>query len=464
MMRKAFTVCLLAGACACGKNEKGTTSTYFSGEIVNPTSDYVVLYRGEEVLDSARLDANNRFEIRVDSLEPGLYHFVQKPEMQYVYLEPGDSMQMRLNTVSFDESLAFSGKGEVINNYLINLFLEAEAEEPLLRDAYTRLEPELFLAKMDSLMDDKLAALEQLRADEELSDEAAEVARASILYKNFFYRERYPFWHRKLSPDKTLHELPAHFYDYRKLISYNDPKLVFLRPYYEFMTYHFGNLAYMGCQDSCETDSQTAKDQLHFNRHQLHLIDSLVSPGELRDNLFRTVAFEYLLKNDSEENFEKFMVDFHKMAGKNRHLSEIEELSEGIRNLRPNHPIPSLEVIDVDGRPVLMGEIDPGNSKKEVVFYFWSGPEPKHLMAISQKVRLLEERHPELRFVGICLRTGPEQWKQYIAEYGLDPQWQFWAEDFEHFAHTLVVYHPYKSIVCRNGLIVDGFANLNTSF
>lgn len=464
MMRKAFTVCLLAGACACGENEKGATSTYFSGEIVNPTSDYVVLYRGEEVLDSARLDADNRFEIRVDSLEPGLYHFVQKPEMQYVYLEPGDSMQMRLNTVSFDESLAFSGKGEVINNYLINLFLEAEAEEPMIRDAYTRLEPQVFVTKMDSLLNDKLATLEQLRQDENLSDEAVEVARASILYKNYFYRERYPFWHRKLSPDKTFHELPGNFYDYRKSVAYNEPKLVFLRPYYEFMTYHIGNLAYMGCQSDCEDESRVSKDQLHFNRHQLHLIDSLVNPGELRDNLFRTVAFEYLLKNDSEENFESFMGEFNRLAGKNRHLKEIEDLSDGIRNLRPNHPIPSLQVVGADDQPVYMGDIEAGEAKREVVFYFWSGPEPKHLMAVSQKVRLLEERHPELRFVGICLRTEKDQWKRIVAEYGLDPQGQFWADDFEHFAHTLVVYHPYKSIICRNGLIVDGFANLNTSF
>ncbi len=464
MMRNAFAICLLAGACACGGNEKGATSTYFSGEIVNPTSDFVVLYRGEEVLDSARLDADNRFVISVDSIEPGLYHFVQKPEMQYVYLEPGDSMQMRLNTVSFDESLAFSGKGEVINNYLINLFLEAEAEDPLIRDTYTRMEPERFLSRMDSLKDDKLAALEQLRIDENLSDEAFEVARASILYKNFFYRERYPFWHRKLSPDKTFHELPDNFYDYRELISYNDPRLVFLRPYYDFMTYHIGNLAYMECQDSCEEDSPTVNEQLHFNLHQLNLIDSLVTSGELRDNLFRTVAFEYLLKNDSEENFEKFMADFHQVSGKNRHLGEIEELSESIRNLRPNHPIPSLQVESTEDQSVHLSEIDPGDGKKEVVFYFWSGPEPKHLMAISQKVRLLEDRHPELRFVGICMRTDREQWKRLIAEYGLDTKWQFRAEDFEHFAHTLVVYHPYKTIVCRNGLIVDGFANLNTSF
>jgi len=464
MMNKAFSVFLLALACACSRKEKAATPTYLAGEIVNPTSEYVVLYQGEQVLDSARLDADNHFEIRVDSLEAGLYHFLHRPEMQYVYLEPGDSIQLRLNTVSFDESLAFSGKGEVINTYLINLFLEAEAEESLIRDTYIRLEPEIFMAKMDSLTRDKLRVLEELRQEEGISDGAFDMAQASILYKNYYYRESYPFWHRKLSTDKTFHQLPANFYDYRKSISYDNPRFVFLRPYYDFMIYHIGNLAYMGCQDSCDAERQVVNNQLHFNKHQLHLIDSLVQESELRDNLFRTVAFEYLLKNDSEENFEKFMDDFHRLSGNNRHLGEIEELSDGIRNLRPDHPLPALHVWNTEGQQVLLSDITPGDQKKEVVFYFWSGPEPRHLKYISEKVRILEERHPDLRFVGICLRTEKEQWDNLLGVYGLDPKWQYWADDFEKFAHTLVVYHPYKSIISKDGLIVDGFANLNTSF
>ena len=51
----------------------------------------------------------------------------------------------------------------------------------------------------------------------------------------------------------------------------------------------------------------TISNQLHFNRHQLKLIDSLVKQQTLRDNLFRTVAFEYLLKNDSDENYTLFI-------------------------------------------------------------------------------------------------------------------------------------------------------------
>jgi len=96
----------------CGEIKKDSPSVFFSGEIVNPTSEHVVLYKGDVVIDSSTLGKNNMFSFKLDSIEDGLYHFNHAPEYQYVYLEKGDSLLLRLNTVDFDESLVFSGTGE----------------------------------------------------------------------------------------------------------------------------------------------------------------------------------------------------------------------------------------------------------------------------------------------------------------------------------------------------------------
>ncbi len=462
MTNKYLFLLFLVLIYSCDGKDKAVTSTYFAGEIVNPTSRQVILYKGEEAVDTAELDTDNRFEIQLDSTKEGLYHFFHRPEMQYVYLSPGDSLQIRLNTVAFDESLVFSGEGEDINNFLINLFLNAEKEENLIRESLIRLEPDVFSFKLDSLKGLKMEELDALRAESTISENAYRMARSSIQYKSWFYRESYPFWHKRVIGEETLHKLPEDFYAYRDEVNYNDAQLTFLRPYYDFMIYHIGNLAYMSCRNNCEEEITNIKNQLHFNRHQLKLIDSLVPQEELRDNLFRTVAFEYLLKHDSEENFEVFMQDFHQRSGNNRHLEEITQLSDGIRRLRPNHPLPELSVYNAEDQQFSLREIP--NDDREVVFYFWSGPEPRHLRNISNRVRELQDKHEDYRFVGICLRTDRDRWKSLVATYGLDPENQYWAEDFETFAHTLVVYHPYKSIIAKNGMIVDGFANLNTSF
>lgn len=457
-----FGSLVLALLYACGGDPQPKHSFYFGGEIVNPTSEYVVLFKGETPVDSAKLDASGRFELRLDTIQNGLYHFFHRPEYQYLYLEPGDSLQIRLNTVAFDESLVYSGQGEAVNNFLMDLFLEAEGEDPIIRDGYTRLEPGVFRHRLDSLLERKLGKLEVLSGEEPLSEGAREVAYSTILYRNYFYRESYPFWHRKFSEDRTLHPLPGDFYDYRKKISYNDPDLAFLRPYYDFMKFHIANIAYMGCQEACDETKLTFSKTLHFNRHQLSIIDSLVSQEELRDNLFRTVAFDYLLKNDTEAHFEIFMEDFQLRSANNRHLQEIHDLREGIRNLRANKPLPLLYVRNQEGDSLLLGDLSTGAGS--TVFYFWSGPEPRHLRNISQKVRELEVSYPQHRFIGICLRTEWDRWNELVDTYGLNPQQQFWARDFEEFAHTLVVYHPFKSIIVRDNRIIDGFANLNTSF
>lgn len=464
-MRKNYLViCFLCLIYACGEKKNPSDTTYFAGEIVNPTAPHVVLLKGDVPVDTAYLDEKNRFEFRFESIEDGLYNFNHHPEFQYVFLQQGDSMQIRLNTVAFDESLVFSGNGEHVNNFMIDLYLKGEGEEEILRKEFMRLEPEQFSRKLDSLSKRKMQELETIQEEGDLSSMAYDMARASIQYKNYYYKEGYPFWHKKQSGDRILHDLPEDFYAYRKEVSYQDPNLTFLKPYYDFMIFHIGNLAYMGCRKKCAGKTEEVREQLHFNRHQLQLIDSLIPEQELKDNLFRTVAFNYLLKHDTQGNFRTFMEDFHRRSANNRHLDEIKNLHSNIQKLRPGHSLPMLPLLDMDGEERILSNIPMGNDR--TVLYFWSGPQQQHLENITQRVRELKasDRYRDYKFVGICLRTDPGRWKELVAQYRLDPDNQYWAEDFDAFAHTLIVYHPFKSIVVENGKILDGFASLNTSF
>ena len=58
-----------------------------------------------------------------------------------MYLEPGDSIMLRVNTLKFDESLTYTGKGSAKNNFLTELFLLNEAADQQIVSFY-RLEPE----------------------------------------------------------------------------------------------------------------------------------------------------------------------------------------------------------------------------------------------------------------------------------------------------------------------------------
>lgn len=458
-----FLFCLLfIGIVGCNETKQQSSKVVFAGEIVNPTSELVILYRGDTPIDTARLDSNNRFSITLDSVNEGLHHFYHHPELQYVYLEKGDSIQLRLNTINFDESLVFSGVGEEINNFMLEMFLANEMEEEEVYSMYS-LEPELFSHKIDSLRDIKLTALNALNDDEfKLSNAAYDIAKAGIDYSSFIYKELYPFYHKRRKGEKSIHSLPEDFYSYRQDIDYNNASLTYLRPYFNFMKYHLGNLAYMECKAKCSKDGKMTRAQkLHFNQHKLKLIDSLVEQKELKDNLYRNVAVDYLLEHDHEKNITEFIEEFHQLSGNNKHLAEINELYEGIQSIQPNKELPQVELFDAQDRAVSLEDLSEG---RKVVFYFWSGTEMGHFKNIIRKVEKLKSKHPYYSFIGINVRTDKTRWKSLLESYSLNEKEQYWAKNFDKVTHTLILSNPNKCIIAKDGMIVDAFANVYRSF
>lgn len=444
---------------SCSTVEKKSPNVFFAGEIVNPTSDYVVLFKDNIVVDSAKLDTNNRFAFELNSASEGLYHFTHK-EYQYVYLEKGDSIMTRLNTMDFDESLVFSGKGSEINNFLLELFLVQEKEEELMYKEVYKLEPEEFHDIIDSLRLLRLAELDVLDKEEILSKNSKEIAKASINYTYYNYKELYPFEHGKHAGEKSIHiNLPPDFYQYRQNLSFNNSNLNYLRPYYDFMKSHFKNLSYRSCAHNCNGKGNAVMNKLHFNRHKLHLIDSLAKEPELKDNLFRNVAVDYLLMaHDTELNNRSFIEDFHKLSSNNRYSKEIDNLYEGIQNLQPNKKIPNITVYDGNTDEISLQEIV---MDKKTVFYFWSGANKRHFKKIIKRAKYLSSKKLEYNFIGINLNTDETVWKQMILSAGLDSGKQYRAIDSDELRQVLIINAPIKCIVADEGaVIVDAFSTL----
>lgn len=436
-------------------------SVFFGGEIVNPTSDYVVLYRNDSYIDSVQLDDNNRFSFNLQGIEEGLYHFDHNPELQYVYLQEGDSLLIRLNTVEFDESLVFSGTGSEINNFLIEMFLAYEQEKPLIYD-YFILDPEAFSKKIDSLRSQKIAHLNELVADNQFSERALAMAHASIDYNSYIFKEKYPFYHKKKTGEETIHVLTDTFYDYRNAIDLNNRDFTYFRPYFDFMKYHFGNMSYMACMNHCSTEKKPVSDHLHFNKHKLHLVDSLVKEEDLRNLLFRNIAMDYLLKeHKANEECQIFIDKFQTLSTNKEHKDEISHLYEGIQNLQPNDVLPDIVVKDVDNNEHSLKEI---SKNTNTVFYFWSGVQKGHFKNINSYIEKLKEKHPDYKFVGINLRTSHSQWMDMLAEGRLDRSNQFYSDNFKDIQTAMIIDDMNKCVIAKDTLIVDAFANLYYSF
>lgn len=462
MVRLLLGLTVLSSLVSCSGTSENKSSIYFGGEIVNPTSDYVVLYHNDAYVDSVKLDNNNHFAFRFDNIEEGLYHFDHAPELQYVYLSKGDSLLARLNTVEFDESLVYSGKGSEINNFLIEVFLKNEKEEDIVKDYYV-MDPETFSKKIDSLHTAKVNHLKDLALESEFSNRAYAMAEASIDYNTYITKEKYPFYHKKRTGEETIHELDDSFYEYRKKIDLNNKDLTYFRPYFDFMKWHFGNMSYTACLEDCTSDNkEPVVDRLHFNKHKLALVDSLVHQVELRDILFRNVAMDYLLReHKTSEEASAFIEKFKKLSSNDQHKEEIDLLYKGIKNLQPNTALPNLLVKNMNNEEVSIKEL--ANNKKNTVFYFWTAEQKRHFRNVNQHITSLEEKYPHYNFIGINLRTNYNQWQQLMEEYQLDTNKQYFGENFKELQMAMIIDGLNKCVIAKDTVIVDGFANLYTS-
>ena len=121
-MRKfyIFFICSLTLS-SCSLSKDDYSGIFLGGQIVNPTSRNVTLYKGTRPLEMFLLDENLRFQKKYDSLTSGIYKLEHLPEYQTLLLEEKDSLWVRINATTFDESIVFSGRGAMKNNFLINL-------------------------------------------------------------------------------------------------------------------------------------------------------------------------------------------------------------------------------------------------------------------------------------------------------------------------------------------------------
>lgn len=455
-MKKGLLILACIFAYSCGVIDKRPSPVYFGGEIVNPTSPYVVFFKDDQVIDSAKLDRSNRFKINFIAESEGLYHFDHSPQFHYVYLEKGDSLNLRLNTLEFDESIVFSGKGEEINNFIVELFLANEEDDRIV-DQYFQLEPDVFNEKIESIRHEKLQQLSSLLKEVSLSSRATALINATIDYNAFIYKEKYPFYHKRATHEENLHNIPSKFYSYRKELSLNNKDLIYFRPYYNFMKYHLGNLAYMECKEFCLNSSDT-KGAIHFNEHKLKLIDSLIQEKKLKDNLYRNIVMHYLLKvRDTPENTLSFMETFKAYSPVNTHMDEINQLYKDINNLQPNNTIPNLMVQNSDGRSVGLNDI---SKDKKVIIYFWSAKHENHFKNVQARLNSIASQYPEHTFIGINRGTDYNQWQSMMELYQLNRANQYRSEDYEMLKTSLVIDHMNKSIIIENGRIVNGFADI----
>ena len=432
----------------CNKTVEEKGITYFGGQIINPKSDKVVVYKNDKPIDSAKLDTNHKFLIALDSITTGLYTFNHGNEMQYLFLEPMDSLLFRLNTWDFDESLVFSGKGAERNNFLINLFLINEKENRAFFDYY-KLDQLDFEKKIDSSIQVKTKLYEQFK--EELinvSPSFDKLINITILYPLYRIKEAYPYRHKKaLKLEDYPHTDPS-FYRFRKDIDINDEELFQYYAYSQYIEDYIHHLAYeKQLIDNYQTSfyynfmkaayenikSKTIKDKFLYHGALLTLMDESASTEEKEDT--KKLFFD----NETNESFK----------------NEISNLLKASEKLPIGSKLPNIELYAVDSKKVNIADV---LHNKKTIIYTW----PTGLYQIDncvKRVSYLEKNYPEYFFVGINSKNSDNKWKQQILSKITNQNTQFNTNSTE--VDWLNVSFSRAIIIDQNGIVQNNLTHLN---
>ncbi len=453
-------IVLLLFSCDFTENKK-TSTIYFGGEVINPKSKFIILYDKKNIRDTIYLDKNNRFFKKYDDIPEGLYKFLHQPEGQMVLLEKGDSILARVNTIEFDESLVFSGRGAKKNNFLLDMFLENESNRRENSNVRFELEPKLFLKRNDSLQKERIKKFNKIKEKVKLSNFAEKVMKAS--YECHFYSEKEQYSYRHFGTDlgdakKTFEQLPVTFFKYRKQIDINDDDLRLSYDFQRFLTRYVENTCYM----DFAIRNNYKEEEPNATLRKLNLIDSIFNEGYVKNIQLKGVTRQFVVFNEDSITSNKILQRFLKLNTDEKMAEYIKNVVKYTTKLVPGDYILDQKLIGSDSTTVHLTDLT--KRKALTAIYFWSILDIQYYKKTHKKVTKLQEKYPEVQFISINIdEDKTKKWVNILdlKEYLQDYEYQF--EDARASRNELVLdyFTRDKTILLgHNGKILNPNANI----
>ena len=425
---------------------------YFGGEVVNPNNPYVLFCKDNEVIDTLKLDENNRFFTQFDSLTPGLYSFKHEPEYQYVYFDKNDSIMVRVNSKDFDESIVFCGRGEEKNNFLMEIYLKNE------KDKYKMFEYfddnfEDFSKEIDSTYAKETVFYNTKKAEIKWSDDFDLFAKASLDFNYFSKKELYPLVHKIRTGEDMIDKLPANYYDYRKKIDFNNVELSNYAPYVMYLSHMLNNMGTINYHNHFSEKDLALKT----NINKMTIADTLIKNKMVKDNILNNIAFTYLLEDQNMTNNNKFLDTYKKLSTDKGQKNEITTLCNAIQILKVGGKLPEVPLIDSKGYSIPLANL----TKPNTIFFFWTEKAKSHLEAVHVKVMALKSKYPQYNFVAVNINDSEEDWKATLDKYKFKGVTELHCSDFETIKNKWAINKIHRTIVLDDeGLIKNAFTNI----
>tara|TARA_B100000579_G_scaffold86156_1_gene67427 strand:+ start:1084 stop:1956 length:873 start_codon:yes stop_codon:yes gene_type:complete len=283
----------------------------FSGKILNNTSDSISIYKDNNMIYESVVDVDGLFNITIDTITSGLYTFYHEPEFQYIIIDENDNLQIRLNTLDFDESLVYTGKGSSKNNFLMDVFLRSENDE-LEINSKLDLAFDTFKNLVDSLYNKQMNSFKLFKENNILSNSSKEIINTAILYP--YISKFHSYIIRNNIEEEIQKDL---FINYQSEISYDLDALAYFKPYIDFLYLHIYNNVKI---------KKDYENSLDFNIQRLLYTDKIIKSKLVKSRVLRFHAFGFILQRQDDVKNKTFLKAFFE-------ISKDKKVNEEINNL-----------------------------------------------------------------------------------------------------------------------------------
>ncbi|OYQ39594.1 TlpA family protein disulfide reductase [Flavobacterium aurantiibacter] len=451
-LQLAASICAVL-CCSCKSDfDKDNHTAYFGGLVTKTTGEYVLFCKNDKVIDTIKLDANNRFFVKFDSLPEGLYTFKYEPEYQYVYFDKNDSILVRINPEDFDESIVYSGRGAQKNNVLMDLYLKNERDKDVLFD-YFDTDYKLFSAKIDSLNVLKQDFYSKKKKEIKWSDGFDKFARAMIDYNHFSKKEVYPIVHQMRTGHKILNDLPKDYYEHRENVNFNDTDLIGYAPFISYLNFMLNNVAMSSAHDADDLRDQS----LEINIHKIKVADTLFKNETIKNSILNNIAFMYMLEDQNISNNKRFLDTYYRVSTDKSKQSEIRQMGNAIQQLTAGKRLPSVQLLDASGKTFNSDDI----VTEKTVIFFWSESLQSHLIAAHKRIQDFQKKHPDYKFIAINVDKNQQKWTKTLANFKFGTISEYRAADFEDLRKKWVINKIHRTIITDSrGNIANAFVSL----
>lgn len=404
MRNVIFFIAIIAFA-GCNKSNE-TPYTILKGEIENP-QEKILTVKGSDFEVEIPVNDDGTFEDTLDVKE-GYYNIGHNREYTTAYLKPGFDLKLTLNTIEFDESVAYSGVGAKENNFIARKFLLIERELPSTPELYA-LNSKDFLDKISKIK----STLEKSISGLEIDGKFMLNELKSIDFDYISSIQKYPSYHAHYAKDDTM-AIDSSMLNYVQTVNFDNSE--------DFdMFQNYRDIVVREFMEGLSDEPNAAEIVGRFNKYESENIKNGIAK--------KLIYYLSPTEPDMEELYQGLLA----VSTDEEFTTKLTEKYNKLKDLVAGKPSPKFAFADTNGETVALSDLK-GKLVYVDVWATWCGPckrEIPHLKALES-----EYRGKAIEFVSISVDKAKDHqtWLDMVADKELKGIQLFadkdWKSDF----------------------------------